>query len=83
MTVPSVLAIPALDTVYPTQLNTSIKEMARRRVGIETWLWDERQRSEQGQWIFLFYKSRLLTNEKESLSSGLKRPGHAAFRVQG
>jgi hypothetical protein len=57
------LAIPALDTVYPTQLNTSIKEKART-VGIETWLWDERQRSQQLQRIFLFCKSRLLSNEK-------------------
>jgi hypothetical protein len=64
-TVPSVLAIPALDTVYHTQLNTSIKEKARRTVGIETWLRDERQRNRQGQRIFLFCKSRLLSNEKE------------------
>jgi len=47
---------------YPAK---HFKEKARRRVGIETWLRDERQRSQQRQRIFLFCKSRLLSNEKE------------------
>jgi hypothetical protein len=81
-TVPSVLAIPALDTMYPTQLNTSIKEKARRTVDIETWLRDERYRVSRGNVFFSSANQGSYPMRKRGLSSGLKRPVHAAFRVQ-